>query len=54
MVDERTEPGPVRDRYAAETRAREDRAPFTITVPFGRPRLAARIARALRGHTRWW
>jgi glycosyltransferase involved in cell wall biosynthesis len=39
--------------FAAETGAREDGAPFTITVPLDRPRLTARIARMLRGHTRW-
>jgi hypothetical protein len=39
--------------FAAETEAQEDRAPFTITVPLARRRLKARIARALRGHTRW-
>ena len=39
--------------FAAETEAREDGAPFTITVPLARPRLTARIARMLRGHTRW-
>jgi glycosyltransferase involved in cell wall biosynthesis len=40
--------------FAADTEARNDGAPFTITVPLARPRLAPRIARALRGHTRWW
>jgi poly(ribitol-phosphate) beta-N-acetylglucosaminyltransferase len=39
--------------FSAETEAQEEGAPFTITVPLARRRLKARIARVLRGHTRW-
>jgi glycosyltransferase involved in cell wall biosynthesis len=55
--------------FTAETEARVNGRPFTVTVAPdrrvipservgggapARPRLVARIARALRGHTRWW